>query len=82
MYTSSEEASDDDPGVDDNPSDPYPRHANPKLPRGFQIQVTRSVIVHGRWVSDSQKSKQHFLAISATIAFTKENCEGERQVLA
>ena len=28
-HTNSEEVSDDDPGVDDDPSSPYPRHANP-----------------------------------------------------
>ena len=36
-YTSSEEVSDDDPGVDDNSSGLYPRHTKPKSPRGLQI---------------------------------------------
>lgn len=36
-YTSSEEVSDDDPGVDDNSSGSYPRHTKPKSPRGLQI---------------------------------------------
>lgn len=72
-YTSSEEVSDDDPGVDDNPTGPYPRHANPKPPRGFQIQkAARSVVVYEDWVSSLQKSKHHFLSMSAVKAFKEK----------
>ena len=45
--TSSKKVSDDDFGVDDNPSGLYPRNATSEPPRGFQKgKVKKSLLVH------------------------------------